>query len=81
MIIAAVKKGPWVNCNSYRGISLLPTVTSVSASIMHRLLIPVLEITVCKQPASFGTVQSCICLDFTLRQLLKTQHKCLPREP
>ncbi|CAM0512289.1 unnamed protein product [Fasciola hepatica] len=74
LIVPIFKKGIRNDCSNYRGISLIPIVTKVLASILLHRLTPARERNVREQQAGFRPGRGCIDQIFTLRRLLEKRH-------
>ena len=73
-VIPVYKKGSRTECGNHRGISLVPVVTRLLASLLLRRLTAVRDSMTREQQAGFRPGRGCIDHIFTLRQILEQRH-------
>ena len=74
IVVPIYKKGVRSECSNHRGISLVPVVTRLLASLLLRRLAPAHESFFREQQAGFRPGRGCIDQIFTLRQILEQRH-------
>ena len=74
IVIPIFKKGKRTVCSNHRGVSLIPIISKLFASILLRRLTPSREQTIREQQGGFRPGRGCVDQIFTLRQYMEHRH-------